>query len=449
MTAWRVGVAIRPETVFGDGGAGNWRYIGVGMDFNFTEQNNWKFQNGMGSKVPELEFEGRFSGTWNGNLYLDYNNFYWIQFALEGYAYGTATYPTDSEESGREVGIHIFTTANNKALKSFALRFIKLDRPVGGYDANLKADEEIILKGCVMNKFSPSYEGSSTSAVKCSIGGVFVDTQLTCKEETDTIDGMTGKNNVRAINWGCLKVMNEDNSGWEKIANNERTGFTFSRSTSTIPDCGQRIDTAFYESAIQPITITSLVYSRNPNQWQTRMHTGGARNDLNLTTNTTSSPKEKGLEPIPNIRIESGTPNDSGRTADYLCIAEFEDCVVDSWGNSYNSQSEITENPTLKAMKGQIMFATPDVKTSMVAGVAGTDYNTIVKVTYDFDNGDTADLVAFYPKDTIIKLLDYKGTKTDNDFKGWSVSGGSVLAPGTSQKITADTTFTASWQSTA
>ena len=100
-------------------------------------------------------------------------------------------------------------------------------------------------------------------------------------------------------------------------------------------------------------------------------------------------------------------------------------------------------------MKGQIMFATPDVKTSMVAGVAGTDYNTIVKVTYDFDNGDTADLVAFYPKDTIIKLLDYKGTKTDNDFKGWSVSGGSVLAPGTSQKITADTTFTASWQSTA
>ena len=97
MTAWRVGVAIKPETTFGVENTDQnekWHYVGVGMDFNFTENNNWKFQNGMGSKTPQLQFEGRFKGTWSGNLYLDYNNFYWLLFGLEGYAFGTESYTT-------------------------------------------------------------------------------------------------------------------------------------------------------------------------------------------------------------------------------------------------------------------------------------------------------------------------------------------------------------------
>ena len=48
MTAWRVGVAIKPEQEFGvEDTEAEWHYVGVGMDMNFTLQNGWKFQNGM------------------------------------------------------------------------------------------------------------------------------------------------------------------------------------------------------------------------------------------------------------------------------------------------------------------------------------------------------------------------------------------------------------------
>ena len=69
MTAWRVGLAIKPEKEFGVEDKGEkWHYIGSGMDFNFNETNQWRFQNGLGSKNPELMFEGRFNGTWGCNL---------------------------------------------------------------------------------------------------------------------------------------------------------------------------------------------------------------------------------------------------------------------------------------------------------------------------------------------------------------------------------------------
>ena len=445
MTAWRVGLAIKPEAKFGvEDTSEQWHYIGIGMDFNFTENNQWKFQNGLGSKVPELEYEGRFSGTWGGNLYLDYNNFYWLQFGLEEYSFVTDNYQTEDAPSGRNIGIHIFSTSNKKALKSFSLRILKLDREVGGYDDTTKLDEEIILLGCTMNKVSPAYEGGSTSAIKVGIGGSFVDTQLTAKTVDDTVttDVLESRNNVRAINWGCLQVMDKDGSAWEKIANNEKTGFTFSRTISTVPDCGARIDTAYYESAIQPIGITALVYSRNPNQWQTRMHTGGARNDL-TTSGATSKPRNKGLEAIPNIRIASGTPNPYNRTPDYLCYAEFEDVVVDSWGNSYNSGSEITESPTLKARTGRIIFRTPDVLTQI-----DSNANDAVKVTYDFDNGTVQDLISYYPKGYEITLLDYKGVKAGSTFAGWDVYD-ATRQPGEKVKLTADTVITAQWQENA
>lgn len=139
--------------------------------------------------------------------------------------------------------------------------------------------------------------------MKCSIGGKFVDTITTAVELSDSLAYTTGKNKVTPINWGCLQVLNEDGDAWEKIANNEKTSFSFDRTINTIPECGIRKDTAFYEGAVQPISIGTQIYSRNPNQWQTRMHTGGIRNDI--TVGGTTTPREKGLQPIPNIRIAS------------------------------------------------------------------------------------------------------------------------------------------------
>lgn len=440
MAGWRVGVAIKPEKTFGmeDTTSGEkWHYVGIGMDMQVTQNNNWNFQNGIGSKTPQMMSEGRFTGTWTGNLYLDYNNFYWLLFGLEEYAFRTETHPTqDSPNEDRPIGVHMFTTSNKKSLKSFSMRFLKLDREVGG-----DFDEKTVYLGCTMNNVSPSYE-SSNSAIKCSISGSFVDTILTAVNLPDTFDSSDtiGSNNVRQVDWGCLEVLNENGTKWEKVANNERTSYKFSRTIRTVPECGERIDSGYFESAIQPITISALVYSRNPNQWQTRMHTGGVRNDISV--GDTSRPREKGLEPIPNIRIASGTPAEGSNIPDYLCYAYFENVSVDSWGNTYNATSEITESPSLRAMKGRVIFKTPDVTNALLPS---GDYDAVVNVTYDFENGDTADLVMPYPANDTIEIIDYKGTKEGYTFGGWSISS-STLKAGDSYKIgNTDITLTAIW----
>ena len=413
MTAWRVGVAIKPEATFGVENPDTnvkWHYVGIGMDFNITENNGWRFQNGMGSKIPELEFEGRFSATWGCNLYLDYNNFYWLAFGLEGYAFTTDAIG-ESEESR---GIHIFTTKNSKAIKSFSILIEKLDREVGG-----DFDERIVLLGCVMNKINPNYE-SSSSAVKCSIGGPFVDTVLTATtlEDCEAYDSTT-KNTPRPFEWGCLQVLNEKETGWEKIANNEKTSYSITRTVNTIPECGERIDTGFYESPIASIPLTSTVYSRNPNQWQTRMHTGGIRNDIAL--NGTSSPRKKGLEPIPNIRIASSSDNNR-----YVTYAEFEEVVVDSWGNSYSSNTEITESPSLKARKGRIVIKTPDVTSAIIDPTL-----TAVKVVFDFNDDAISDLVGYYTVGDVIELP--KPKKANSEFVKWTQGNNDYLGH---QKVT-------------
>lgn len=426
MTAWRVGVAIKPEQKFGvEDENADWHYVGIGMDMQINENNNWKFQNGMGSKTAQLEYEGRFSGTWSGNLYLDYNNFYWLQFGLEAYGF----------KNINGYGYHIFSTANNKSLKSFSMRFLKLDMTVGG-----PYDEKIVLLGCTMNKVSPSYE-SSGSAIRCGIGGKFVDTGLTAMELDDTIlpDDNLGKNKVTPINWGCLQVLNADGDAWEKIANNEKTGFSFDRNITTIPECGERIDNGYYESALNPISVTAQVYSRNANQWQTRMHTGGLRNDL--IVGGTSSPRKKGLQGIPNIRIASGSlTQNEGESPEYQCIAQFEEAVVDSWGNTYNAGSEIVETPSIKATKGMILFKTPDVTDAL-----NDEPLDIVTVTYNFDKSGVENLVMYYPAGYSIKTIDYHGTKSGYTFNGWNVVGTDGYKVGEDVLLTDDITFTANW----
>ena len=353
MTAWRVGLAIKPEKQFGVvDDEEDWHYIGPGLNFNFNENNGWKFQNGVGSKLPELEYEGRFSGTFGGGTYLDYDNFYWLLFGLEDYTYeDTTVTPTGS--TAVSVGKHTFTTSNSKALKSFSLRIIKLDRVVG--DSNTPGDENIILKGCVMNTFSLAYE-ATTSAIKVTFNGIFVDTELELSDESDTGYDDLKPANFKQVDWGCLQVKNSAGTGWEAIANNEKTGFTVTRTVTTVPSCGQRIDSAFYESSVQPISVTSQIYSRNANQWQTRMHTGGVRNDI--AVGGTSSPRNKGLQPVPDLRIISGT---EASNSPYSCAVIFKDVVVNSWGNTYTANSEIVESPTLQAKSVTIEIITKDV----------------------------------------------------------------------------------------
>lgn len=439
MAGWRVGVAIKPEQQFGkEDTSATWHYVGVGMDFTITENNNWSFQKGMGSKTPQLQFEGKFTATWTGNLYLDYNNFYWLLFGLEEYAFNT-----ESRSGGKTIGVHVFTTSNKKSLKSFSMRFLKLDETVGG-----PFDENITLLGCTMDKVNPQYE-AGTSSVKVAIGGKFADTVLKAVQLTDTVDAdvINSQNTIRPLEWGCLQLLNEVGTAWEKVATNEKTGFTFSRTVSQIPDCGERISTGFYESSISEISIDAQVYSRNPNQWQTRMHTGGIKSDIGLEGNTqglpnTSRPRRKGLEPIPNIRIASGSYTESvDETPDYTCYAEFEDCVVESWGNRYNATSEIVESPSLKAMRGRIIIKTPDVLLPVGSG------DTAVKVTYDFDNGNTAELSSWYAPYDTVELITYNGTKDGYVLNGWVIEGQTNVYKGADSYKLSNTsvTFKANW----
>lgn len=125
------------------------------------------------------------------------------------------------------------------------------------------------------------------------------------------------------------------------MANNEKTSFSFDRTINTVPECGSRIDTAFYEGNVSTISVGATVYSRNANQWHTRMHTGGVRNDI--AVGGISRPRRKGLEGIPDIRIASATED-----GNYSFIAQFEEAVVNEWGNTYNAGSEIVESPRIQ-----------------------------------------------------------------------------------------------------
>ena len=280
-----------------------------------------------------------------------------------------------------------------------------------------------------MGGTSFNYE-SNSSAISCDLqSGVFVDTELKAVELDDTEPEGTyaQANPVQSMLWGCLQTieLNDGSYAWTKIANNESTSFGFSRQIATVPDCGERIDNAYYESGVQAISITAKVYSRNGNQWQTRMHTGGVRNDIEAP-NGTSRPRRKGLQTIPNIRIATATTD-----GDYSCYAQFENISVKSWGNTYNINSEIVESPSLTALRGYIVIKTPDVATALIA-----DAPSACKVTYSYGTGN--DLIMFYPNGFLAQLPDFE----TNDSDSWT-SNGVTYKPRQSVKIVSDTTFTA------
>lgn len=280
-----------------------------------------------------------------------------------------------------------------------------------------------------MGGTSFNYE-SNSSAIKATISnGIFVDTELRAVELNDTVPtaDFVDAENIVPMLWGCLQTIEASDSGygWTKIANNEQTSFNFQRQIQTVPDCGERIDTAFWESGVSAIKIGAKVYSRNGNQWQTRMHSGGIRNDIAI--GQVSKPRRKGLQTIPNIRIATATSD-----LDYTCYAQFEDISVDSWGNTYNMNGEIVENPSLTALRGFIAIKTPDMTSPLLA----SEYKNARKVTLDYGNNNTIEM--YYPDGFKLMLPDCDVS----GFDGWKV-GNVTYSARQSVRITADTVFTA------
>lgn len=114
MAGWRVNIWVKPEKKDEYGKEDteeDWHYVGMGMDFTIGESNGFTTKGGLGSKFPQLQYEGRFKGTFSGSLYLDYNNIYWLLFALEGYSFANVN----------GVGVHVFSPDSTKALRPFTL----------------------------------------------------------------------------------------------------------------------------------------------------------------------------------------------------------------------------------------------------------------------------------------------------------------------------------------
>lgn len=383
MTGWRASIEVVPEEEFGvipipDGGTIadiDWKWLGPGATFNFNGSNNWKYQNGIGNKKPELRLEGRFTSSWGGSVYLDYNNFYWLYMCFEGYSV--------------EDGVHKFKFLNDTPTRSFSMRVVRLDRVVGGDNGDMIT----VLTGCRVNSFGWNYENNS-GGLKADFSGNCVNWYPTSQDVNQLPRYVTDGDvdNIKkshAVNWGCFMVKDTSDGQYIAIANNERASWKANRTINTVPNSCGRIDKASYESAIQPITLSSTVYSRDVDQWLSRFRNGGAQSEISATysgldNDTADGMLERGLTPMHEVLIcshDDSAENCSGSSPDNFLRVYFSEVGIDSWGNTYNTGSEITESPNMKAMdmvvcvKSKTLGSTP-IADVVTGGGSGTQAQT-------------------------------------------------------------------------
>lgn len=316
------------------------------MDFTYTSNNNIKYSYTLGSKFYDLATVGRFSGSWSVNLTLDYNHFKWLLLAFEGYEFTTP--------SGTPNGLHRFYKSNTGKLRTATFCVKKLNRIVGG-----TYDQTVYLKGCVVNNVKFSYETSSTSTVRCTMSGVYMTEEMSLNNMTNTDFDEAPTPSIVPVEWGCLKIV-EDNTE-TSIANNERTSMSISQQVSTIPTCGSRFDSDFYEGQVSKISTEMSVYSRDPQLAYLRVYTGGEKTDLSSMTSTTKfSPRMKGIKPLPQMKIASTYEND-----DYFCNVVMSSVIFESISMSLNAGSQIIDRPTLSCRDAEIQISSKDINSEL------------------------------------------------------------------------------------
>lgn len=352
MTGWRTSVGFKFEDTFGveAGTPGQgFKYLGPGLTFNYTANNQIKYTFTLGSKFYDVANAAKFSGTWSVDVLLDYDNFEWLAGVFEEYHYDITN------------NVHVFTKSNRKTIKSMSIKGTKLNRIVGG-----NYDQQVVLVGCLITSMTANYESQSASTVRCKIGGMYVNESQVLYDLDDTeFDEMAPENKI-PVEWGCLQV-----PPGTPIANNEKTGISISQNVSTLPTCGSRFDSAYYEGQVQPISVTTSVYSRNPAVWYLRMYSGGydntiADNSASPSSNVSYSPYPKQLKPVPLMAIAS-----SDSTGAYTSTILLTDVMVESLAQTYSSSNEIVDAPTLKAKGVTIQMKTPDITQNLFAESLG------------------------------------------------------------------------------
>ena len=346
MTGRRASVTWKLEkspTVEGEGG---FEYLAPSVDFTYTANNNVKYTYTLGSKFYDLVTAGRFTGSWSCNVTLDYNHFKWLLLAFEGYEY------TPIEDSTS--GTHRFYKSNTGKLRTATFCIKKLNRIVGG-----TKDQTIYLRGCVVNNIKLNYETSSNSSVRCTMSGIYMQEQTRLDDLADTDFSEVLTPSVIPVEWGCLQIV-EDNTATPS-ANNERTSMSISQQVSTLPTCGSRFDSDFYEGQVSKITTEMSVYSRDPELAYLRVYTGGEK----ITTeNSPYSPRQKGIKPLPQMKIVS-TYDDTT----YKCEVIMSSVIFESMSLSLNAGSQIVDRPTLSCRNAEIQIVSKDVPSTLLPTV--------------------------------------------------------------------------------
>lgn len=347
MTGRRASVTWKLEkspTVAEDGA---FEYFAPSMDFSYTANNNIKYNYTLGSKFYDIVTAGRFSGSWSCNLTLDYNHFKWLLLAFEGYEFTTP--------EGNSNGVHRFYKSNTNKLRTATFCVKKLNRFVGG-----TADQTIYLKGCVVNNIKFNYETSSSSSVKCSMSGLYMKEEMSLADLSSTDFTETPNPTNVPVEWGCLQIV-EDNVA-TPIANNERTSMSINQQVSTLPTCGSRFDSDFYEGQVSKISTEMSVYSRDPQLAYLRVYTGGEKTDI--SGKGTYSPRQKAIKPLPEMRIVSTYDNDN-----YKCEVVMSSVLFESISLSLNAGSQIVDRPTLSCRNAEIQISSKDVNDTLIGAV--------------------------------------------------------------------------------
>lgn len=317
----RVSAVIGREASFGSG-ATTYHRIPAKATLSATPSNNMQYLTAIGSKFFEVGVAGRFNGSGSITFSLDYRNLYPLFLMFDTYEYDAGS------------GTHKFSISNGVRVPSFSIRYKKLNRMVGG-----PKDETTTILGCVCTGFNVKQNsGSATLDTTVNFSFQRWRTDYSPLTETDYPDYYEDEPPL-PVEWTCLFV------GDESVAGTESSGFNTSNNATTVIGCGSRFDSNYTVGKFD-VSITTSVYSNNPERYLALMYSGGVDDQA-------TEPRSKALQPIPEVSLRSSETVDS---EDYSLVARFKDVYVNQGGATSFSDSKITESPTLKAKSVTLEF---------------------------------------------------------------------------------------------
>jgi hypothetical protein len=364
MTGARASAVFTPESEFGKTPSdAEWYAFPSGLSFDFTPTNNMSTYYEIGSKFLANAVGGKYNVSWSAKFKLDYRYIEFMGMIFEGYTYTS--------------GIHLFTKANGKRVKSSTIRVKKLNRFVGG-----SHDQTYLLKGCVVKSFD--FSQGSGATLDCTISGTAIIDSCDYSD-LDSTD-WSGVNSVHSdesvgpvpIEWTCLQVDGEPVAYTESVRFGVDNGVEFSYG------CGSRFIQNYNEKNTN-ITISTSVWSVNPETYQRRMYSGGYLDSL-------TEPKKKGLKPLSTVALVSDYTS-VHNNFEYEFLLSMRDVFVNGNGStSLNANGKIMDSPNLIPTNFGIVIKSDAPSLASIWGYTNTR-----------DSKDALDLLAewgYHPKTT-------------------------------------------------